>query len=151
MGGMSVGFLPALPVPTVTYGAVMTHDDRTGAMTGFRYGSATGGDHAAHGATPAATPVKADTGAHAGHDMSEAPARTDTSIMRTLERLLADPATRRQLMADTVMSRMLLEAGEKASVAKAAPSAKKATPKKVIRPSAKPVPKPVDPHAGHRP
>ena len=35
MGGPSVGFVPALPTPTVTYGAVMQHDDRTGAMTGF--------------------------------------------------------------------------------------------------------------------
>ncbi|MEX2177802.1 MAG: nuclear transport factor 2 family protein [Gemmatimonadaceae bacterium] len=53
MGGPSVGFTPALPTPTVTYGAVMTHDDRTGAMTGFAYGSAIGGEHAGH-AMPAA-------------------------------------------------------------------------------------------------
>src|SRR3712207_952552 len=51
MGGPSVGFLPTPPTPTVTYGAVMAHDDRTGAMTGFKYGSATGGTHV-HG-TPA--------------------------------------------------------------------------------------------------
>jgi len=48
MGGPAVGFLAALPTPTVTYGAVMTHDDRTGAMTGFRHGSATGGEHMGH-------------------------------------------------------------------------------------------------------
>jgi hypothetical protein len=48
MGGPSVGFLPELPTPTVTYGAVMTHDDQTGEMTGFRYGGAAGGEHAGH-------------------------------------------------------------------------------------------------------
>lgn len=59
MGGPSVGFLPELPVPTVTYGAVMTHDDRTGEMTGFTYGGvsgaagAAGDEHAGH-AMPAA-------------------------------------------------------------------------------------------------
>ncbi len=54
MGGPPVGFLPMLPTATVTYGAVMTHDDRTGAMTGFRYGSAVGDGHGAHGAPAAA-------------------------------------------------------------------------------------------------
>jgi ketosteroid isomerase-like protein len=53
MGGPSVGYLPELPTPTVTYGAVMTHDDRTGEMTGFKYGGAAGGEHAGH-AMPAA-------------------------------------------------------------------------------------------------
>ncbi len=54
MGGPPVGFLPMLPTATVTYGAVMTHDDRTGAMTGFRYGGAVGDAHGAHGAPAAA-------------------------------------------------------------------------------------------------
>ncbi|HEU5184904.1 MAG TPA: hypothetical protein VFU01_10075 [Gemmatimonadaceae bacterium] len=40
MGGPATDFLPVLPTPTVTYGAVMTHDDRTGEMTGFKYGGA---------------------------------------------------------------------------------------------------------------
>ena len=54
MGGPSVGFVPALPTPTVTYGAVMSHDDRTGAMIGFKYGRAVGDAHADHaGASPA--------------------------------------------------------------------------------------------------
>lgn len=43
MGGPAAGFDPQLPTPTVTYGAVMTHDDRTGAMTGFKYGGAVAG------------------------------------------------------------------------------------------------------------
>ena len=79
MGGPATGFVEALPTPTVTYGAVMTHDDRTGAMLGFKYGSAIGGAHDAHRSppampgkdphaghgTPPATPP--DTSAHKGH------------------------------------------------------------------------------------
>ena len=53
MGGPPVGFLPMLPTATVTNGAVMTHDDRTGEMTGFKYGSAVGDAHGAHGAPTA--------------------------------------------------------------------------------------------------
>ena len=63
MGGPAVGFLPSLPTPTVTYGAVMTHDDRTGEMTGFKSGRATGGAHAGHGA---------DSSSHAGHGAAPA-------------------------------------------------------------------------------
>jgi hypothetical protein len=50
MGGPAVGFLAALPQPTVTAGAVMQHDAVTGAMTGFASGSAVGGgmDHSHH-------------------------------------------------------------------------------------------------------
>lgn len=67
MGGPSVGFLPVLPTPSVTYGAVMTHDWETGAMKGFSYGAAAAGAAAA-GAE------------HAGHDMSAMtmPAATTT-------------------------------------------------------------------------
>jgi len=65
MGGPAVGFLDSLPAKTVTYGAVMTHDDRTGEMTGFKYGAAVGGEHGAHGAMPA----RPDTGMqHMMHD-----------------------------------------------------------------------------------
>lgn len=55
MGGVAGNALPSLPTPNVTIGAVMTHDASTGEMTGFKYGMATGGDHAGmqHGATPA--------------------------------------------------------------------------------------------------
>ncbi|MDF1504113.1 hypothetical protein [Roseisolibacter sp. H3M3-2] len=79
MGGPAVNFLPGLPAPTVTYGAVMTHDDRTGAMTGFSYGQAVGGGHAGH-AAPADSAAKpaARTSApdpHAGHH-APAPAPT---------------------------------------------------------------------------
>ena len=75
MGGMSVGFLASPPTPTVTRGAVMQHDDATGAMIGFAFGSATGAGGAHDGMegmdmsqkpaspTPPATPA-----AHAGMD-----------------------------------------------------------------------------------
>src|SRR5688572_4262341 len=59
MGGPAVGFLPELPTPTVSYGAVMQHDPQTGEMTGISYGEAIGGAHQDHGA-PAA-PRDADT------------------------------------------------------------------------------------------
>lgn len=46
MGGPSVNFLPALPTPTVTRGAVMEHDDATGKMTAMKTGSMLDGSHA---------------------------------------------------------------------------------------------------------
>ncbi|MBA2440074.1 MAG: hypothetical protein H0V50_05300 [Thermoleophilaceae bacterium] len=68
MGGPAGNFLPTLPMPTVTYGAVMTHDERTGEMTGFKYGQATGGEHA--GMQQGAT-AGADSGKMAGMDHSK--------------------------------------------------------------------------------
>ena len=129
MGGPSAGFLPTLPTPTVTYGAVMSHDDRTGAMVGFKSGQATGGEHAGH---TGATPPPAQTGArpmpgmnHAGmnHAVSDtARARTDSVIrgdtsaahdamqhgaaasqamMREMhDAMLRDPAIRARVMAN---------------------------------------------------
>jgi hypothetical protein len=64
MGGPSVGFLPQLPTPTVTAGAVMRHDPKTGAMIGFAYGEAVGDAHAGHGMShtkPDTLRVKRDT------------------------------------------------------------------------------------------
>ena len=75
MGGPATGFVGALPTPTVTYGAVMTHDDRTGEMLGFTYGSATGGEHDAHRTVPRPPPAKDP---HAGHGMPT-PAPPDTT------------------------------------------------------------------------
>jgi ketosteroid isomerase-like protein len=74
MGGPSVGFLPALPTPSVTFGAVMQHDPQTGAMTGFGYGGAVGGGHDMHaGHTVAAPAAAAPADAHAGHVMPAGP------------------------------------------------------------------------------
>ncbi|HVE79539.1 MAG TPA: DUF4440 domain-containing protein [Gemmatimonadaceae bacterium] len=69
MGGPPVNLLAALPTPTVSYGAVMTHDDRTGEMTGFKYGGAAGGaatggaanPHAGHGAASSVPPAAKPT------------------------------------------------------------------------------------------
>jgi len=100
MGGLAVGFMAPLPTPTVTYGAVMTHDDRTGAMTGFKYGQATGGEHAGHEAasppgqaeptvkksSPAKKPdakptAKPKVDPHAGHVMPKPPPK-DTKALK---------------------------------------------------------------------
>jgi hypothetical protein len=63
MGGPSVGMFGPLPTPTVTYGAVMRHDDRTGAMTGFGYGGPVGDAHASHGGAARDTMAR-DSTAH---------------------------------------------------------------------------------------
>lgn len=70
MGGPAVGFLPDLPAPSVSFGAVMTHDDSTGRMLAFLSGSAVPGGRHAHDA-------------HAGHEAAPAVAaagRPDSSI-----------------------------------------------------------------------
>ena len=87
MGGPSVGFLPTLPTPTVTYGAVMSHDDRTGAMVGFKSGQATGGEHAGHtnmtptrAAAAGAAPMAGMNHAGMNHTASDTSrARTDSA------------------------------------------------------------------------
>ncbi|HEX2718576.1 MAG TPA: hypothetical protein VHM67_12920 [Gemmatimonadaceae bacterium] len=137
MGGPAIGFLPALPTPTVTYGAVMTHDDRTGEMTGFKYGGATAGGHAGmhHGADSAATPGH-EAMQHQHEDTATHPAPPPT----------ADSTKTRS---DSVRS---------------APKPKPAAKTPARRPAPKPTnphaghgqqpttpAKPADPHAGHRP
>ena len=117
MGGPSVGFLPDLPKPTVSYGAVMTHDDRTGAMTGFKYGQATGGEHAGHAAAGATadTAAKPAVDPHAGHampDSAKTPATEtmhDSAMMEMHMRMLADPVIRERIKADTAMLRVMRE------------------------------------------
>ena len=118
MGGPSVGFTPELPAPTVTYGAVMTHDDRTGAMTGFTYGSATGGEHAEHGAAAPARDTAQAADPHAGHAAPAAPADSakvapdsaqHQQMMQMHMRMMADSVIMRRMMADTAMHRMMME------------------------------------------
>jgi hypothetical protein len=125
MGGPAVGFLPRLPTPTVTYGAVMRHDDRTGEMTGFAYGSAVGEAHAQHGGEVArADSTRRAADPHAGHQMPSAAADTaraheggmpmhDSTAMRRMHamhmRMMADPVIRQRMMADTAMHRMMME------------------------------------------
>jgi cell division septation protein DedD len=131
MGGPAVGFLPELPTPTVTYGAVMAHDERTGAMTGFKYGAAVGGEHAGHAMAdttrrPATDPhaghAMPDTAkrpardtAHAGHAMADTTGRPmtmaalDSGMMDLHVRMLGDPVIRDRIKADSAMLRMMKE------------------------------------------
>jgi hypothetical protein len=131
MGGPAVGFLTALPTPTVTYGAVMTHDDRTGEMTGFRYGEATGG-------------------AHSGHDMPGMTRGADSAASHTAHGARAGADSAR----DTTAARATPET---AKARAAAPSNPRANAPAKARPARRPAatkaptkPRPAtDPHAGH--
>lgn len=157
MGGPSVGFLPELPKPTVTYGAVMTHDDRTGAMTGFKYGQATGGEHAGHTATDTAAKPAADV--HAGHAAPDSSTTTaaghDSAMMDLHMRMLADPVIRERIKADTAMLRVMREsidampAEHREHMRSLLPATTEAAP--ATKTKASPARKPADPHAGHKP
>jgi len=132
MGGPSVGYLAELPKPTVTYGAVMTHDERTGAMTGFKYGQATGGTHAGHAMAPGDTTRRAAPDPHAGHAMPDTVKKPavdtthaghatsdtgrampgmmhDSAMMDMHMRMLSDPVIRDRIKRDTAMLRMMRE------------------------------------------
>jgi hypothetical protein len=180
MGGPSVGFLPALPSPTVTYGAVMLHDDATGEMTGFAYGGPVGDAHAGHGA---ATEADSSDDPHAGHDM--APDSSHATMMMEMHmRLLSDPVIRQRIQSDSVMlemaemwvnaapeehrehMRQLLDGPPEPApqIQKDAPAraagpqpravpARKPAPAKQAAPAKKepPAAKKPDPHAGHKP
>lgn len=135
MGGLPVGVLWPLPTPTVTYGAVMTHDERTGEMTGFKYGMATGGEHAGMKMGPQpADSARRDTIDHArmghdsagrqpdtsgvrreGHQMADSTRRAAADsgapsmeqMMELHMRMMSDTVIRQRIMADTVMRRMM--------------------------------------------
>lgn len=81
MGGPAVGFLPALPTPSVTYGAVMRHDRNTGAMIGFGSGGAIGDAHAGHDMGAAAASKPAATDPHAGHAMPDGDASAEVTAL----------------------------------------------------------------------
>ncbi|MGH7719886.1 MAG: hypothetical protein ACREON_13715 [Gemmatimonadaceae bacterium] len=68
MGGPAVGFTAELPAKTVTYGAVMEHDEQTGKMIGMKVGEMTGAHRSAHPTPrqPESPPAK-PTDPHAGH------------------------------------------------------------------------------------
>jgi uncharacterized protein (DUF305 family) len=132
MGGEATAALGPLPVPTVTMGAVMTHDRESGAMTGFKSGSGVGGAHAAHGAHqhPPAPPDSAVTAApqprrHTAADVAFMqgmighhaqalamtallPARTTTPALRALAERI-DVSQRDEIAA---MRRWLADRGE---------------------------------------
>jgi hypothetical protein len=127
MGGPAIGFQAALPTPTVTYGAVMHHDDATGRMVGMKHGEMTGahrmGDTAAitdmpgmtHTA-PAVDSARRGAEAHAGHEgmprMPNAKAAVDssrsTADLRALHaRMMADSVIHARVMADLELHRLM--------------------------------------------
>jgi hypothetical protein len=131
MGGPAVGFVPSLPTPTVTYGAVMHHDDATGRMVSMKYGAMTGahdmagmsgmqhGDTVRHGVAPNAITAAPDE--HAGHagasampgmaTMPAAVSGTDSAgvaATTTLHRrLMADSVIHARIMADPELHRLM--------------------------------------------
>lgn len=139
MGGPVLSALTPLPTPTVTYGAVMTHDERTGEMTGFKYGQATGGEHAGH-AMPADTgraAVPRDSAGRAArpqdHAQHQMPTRSDTArggqmqpdsgrasqpsmsdeqmthMLSFYMHFMADSVIRSRVMGDSTMRRMMAD------------------------------------------
>ncbi|MDQ3696806.1 MAG: hypothetical protein M3373_02105 [Gemmatimonadota bacterium] len=135
MGGPAVGFTPKLPEKTVTYGAVMEHDERTGRMIGMKVGEMTGA-HAGmqHGAAAGPDsgqmdhprmnmPATGDTTrrdslqqpmdhAAMGHDMAGMAGMDSTMMANMMQmhmRMMADPVVRERMMADTTMRRMMTE------------------------------------------
>ena len=173
MGGPAVGFMAALPEPTVPRGMSMAGMDHS-QMPGMQHG-----DHAQHGQQ-----------GHEGHTMPGAQAQSAMDahgMMEMHHRMMTDPVIRQRVMQDTTMHRMMMEhmqhmpaedrarmheimhGGEttattahehapapakKPAARTTAPAPKKAPAKK---PAAKAAPKPMpapavskDPHAGHR-
>lgn len=132
MGGPAVGFTPALPEKTVTYGAVMQHDDRTGRMIGMKTG-AMRGEHAGMG--------------HEGHGAAAPDTSAIARMMELHMRMMADTALHRRMMADTAVRRLMLEmldhlpADHRAEMERTLREARKSSRGEPRRP---------DPHAGHR-
>jgi hypothetical protein len=110
MGGPATNFLPTLPTPTVTYGAVMTHDERTGEMTGFTYGQPTGGAHAAmqHGAVADSAAGQVDHAAHGAADTTGPSTQAHMrQMMEVQARMMADPVIRERVATDPVLQRLM--------------------------------------------
>ena len=176
MGGLPTGVLWPLPKPTVTYGAVMTHDERTGEMTGFKYGQATGGEHAGMQMGPDS--ARRDTTDHArmrhdsvgrqrdtsavrheGHQMADttrpaapnAGAQHMKQMMDLHMRMMSDPVIRDRILADTALRRMMQEMMREMPA-----EHREHMDSMMAKPPAKPAAKkpaakkPADPHAGHK-
>ncbi|HEV8362465.1 MAG TPA: hypothetical protein VGQ52_03015 [Gemmatimonadaceae bacterium] len=179
MGGLPLGVLWPLPTPTVTYGAVMTHDERTGEMTGFKYGQATGGEHAQmqHGATPRDS-SRRDSTDHArmghdsagrqrdttavrpgGHQMADStrPASPNADslhmeqMMQLHMRMMSDPVIRERIMADTGLRRMMQDMMRDMPAEHREPMEAMMAKPSAKAPAKKPAAtKRADPHAGHK-
>jgi hypothetical protein len=135
MGGPAVGFLPDLPDPTVTYGAVMQHDEQTGKMVGMKVGEMTGamagmdhsamqGDSASRDSMPGMDhsrmhrPPAGDTGQHAmdhaemgraHYGMGDMDSSSMSTMMAMHMRMMTDTGIRRHILADSALRRMMLE------------------------------------------
>ena len=169
MGGPAVGFTPDLPRKTVTYGAVMQHDPRTGEMTGMKVGQMTG-EHdmegMAHGETPqpdsaraAADSVHPPDHAAAGHEVGGMDSATMSQMMALHMRMMSDSVIHRRIMADTALRRMMHEMMERMPADQrermhrgmqdssgTPPHAPPQRPRET-----RPESRPPDPHTGHRP
>lgn len=137
MGGPSVGFLPELPTPTVTYGAVMEHDEQTGKMIGMKVGQMTGAMAGMDHSNMPGMATPRDSMAGMDHSRMNMPGARDTaqrtvdhsamghgtadtarvrmdsamhaSMMAMHMRMFADTGIRRHLLADTALRRMTVE------------------------------------------
>ncbi|CAN5753131.1 hypothetical protein BH23GEM6_BH23GEM6_13190 [soil metagenome] len=101
-GGQAVGYLAALPTPTVPRGM---------SMAGMDHSDMDHGAHAGH-ATPGqpGQPGQHEQDAHAGHAPQAQPAAHDMQqMMRLHERLLADPVIHERLARDPELQRLMQE------------------------------------------
>lgn len=168
MGGPAVGFTPALPTSTVTYGAVMEHDEQTGRMVGMKFGQMTG----AHGGMNMGGGTAGMDHSAMGHGTTAPTAGGDSSSAAMMEmhmRIMADPVIRERMMADSAMRRMMtemmrtmpaehrshMEGMMRDTTAAARPARRSTSRPAASRPPAKPkqpaekTTQPADPHAGH--
>jgi hypothetical protein len=106
MGGPAVGFTSAFPTKTVTYGAVMEHDEQTGRMVGMKVGEMTG-EHAGmqHGAGAGADTAMAGMD-HSRMNMSGAPSARDSAAGAMDHAAMRHGAGGRMAGADTSMAGM---------------------------------------------
>jgi hypothetical protein len=171
MGGPAIGFQAALPTPTVTYGAVMHHDDATGRMVSVKDGAMTGahgmGDMPGMTHTPPADTARRTAETHAGHEgMAGAsnattgtdPSRSSADLQALHAGMMADPVIHARVMADPELHGLVeralgeMPAGHHASKPAAKPARKpirKPATTRAAKPAARPAAKPADPHAGH--
>lgn len=165
MGGEAVGFLAALPQPTVPRGmsmAGMDHSQTGGmqhdmqGMQGMQDDTAAAGEHAGHempGASEMELPAQPSGANHPAMHEMHMRMMQDTVIMH---RMMADTAMHRMMMQmmdempdehRAPMMRLMEAAPAPAKPAPPKPPSAKAAPKRNA-PAAQPAPKP-NPHAGH--
>ncbi len=154
MGGPALATLENFPVPTVTYGAVMSHDDVTGAHIGMPYGQRVGMAHGEHGGMSGMPGMSTDSAAKGGHAQHGAapdamPAgRADTSMrsmpgMKATTDSTAHPATHAMppgtaMPATATPSKPTVAPKSRRRTARRAPPATKQATKPAAKPAAMP-------------